>query len=156
MTFAKFVQLLQTQALYFNLASKFDDPAEGRMPFANRRQWATHFVAMMETERDSSAVNCWHMQEHESVHMWRSYCGLSEGIAVRSTYRRLCESFRSVPATLSDQQVVSIGMVKYIDYQLDVLESMNALAPIMHKRKAFEDEREVRGYLSGFVPKKCI
>lgn len=144
MRFSKFISLLHSQSLYFYLLSKLPDQAEGRLPRRHLCEWDPGLVVACEHQRNITAINCWHMRDDESVNMWQSYCGLAEGIAIRSSYARLVSCFRSVPGTLSDQQEIAIGMVKYLDFDRDLLQSNNAFAPIMCKRKAFEDDREVR------------
>jgi len=36
-----------------------------------------------------NAINCWHMNDHESAAMWKLYLKSDEGIAIQSTYRKL-------------------------------------------------------------------
>jgi hypothetical protein len=57
------------------------------------------------------------------------------------------ECFKSVDGSMSNQQVVNIGLVSYLDYETALLESNNAFAPLMCKRNVFEDDREVRAVL---------
>lgn len=78
--------------------------------------------------------------------MWRLYCGDKEGVAIRTTYGKL-------ESSLSDPEMY-IGVVTYKDYEKDgyPLYQLNPkwppehsyYYPFMHKRKAFEHEREVR------------
>ena len=39
-----------------------------------------------------NAINCWHMNDHESAAMWKLYLKSNEGIAVQSTYETLRDS----------------------------------------------------------------
>lgn len=85
-------------------------------------------------------VNCWHANEAESEAMWRLYCPGRRGVAIQTTYEKLDAS---LPAT------VLLGRVTYIDYETRmVTEAMiNGLSRLMHKRLAFEHEREIRALI---------
>ena len=82
-------------------------------------------------------VNCWYMGNEESVAMWRGYAGLSTGVAVKSTYSRLRESFQG-------EGSVWIGTVKYIDPNTEPITLGQVLHALVHKRKASKYERELR------------
>ena len=59
-------------------------------------------------------LSCWHMNEHESVAMWKIYqSGAPQGIAIQSTYRRLSEA-------ITDDSGILIGTVAYADYATEV------------------------------------
>ena len=155
MDFTKFVSLLDSQRLYFTRTDKFDDPFEGSWPTINvdarmsipegippdeHEPFLRQMKNMGEMNRywpKFNAINCWHMNEHESAAMWKLYLKSDEGIAIQSTYRRLKEA-------ITDDQQVFLGMVKYIDYEHEWIEAGNLLSPFVHKRKSFEHEREVR------------
>jgi hypothetical protein len=104
MDFTKFVSLLDSQQLYFTRVDKFDDPFEGSLPKINvaARQ---HFpdgitpevrealIKVMANTGEINqkwprfhAINCWHMNEHESAAMWKLYLKSNEGISIQSTY----------------------------------------------------------------------
>jgi hypothetical protein len=73
--------------------------------------------------------------------MWSLYAGWSplqrEGLAIRSTFRRLLESVHG------DDQIHA-GQVLYQDYDKDFIPEDNLFAPFMRKRRSFEHEREIR------------
>jgi len=83
------------------------------------------------------AVSCWHLNSHESEAMWKLYIKSEEGVAIQSTYRRLCESLSRC------QGEIFIGKVKYIDYATDQSNEPD-FWPLMHKRKSLTHEQEVR------------
>lgn len=168
MDFTKLVSLIDSQSLYFTRLDKFDDPFEGSWPKINllarkhsiedifpkgkgKKKKATDMSATMtmvsQTWRRHNAINCWHMNEHESAAMWRLYLSSSEGIAVQSTYLKLRDSF-------IEDECVHLGVVKYIDYENEVFERFGdiLLSPIVHKRKSFEHEREVRALVTKRPP----
>ena len=95
-----------------------------------------------------TAINCWHLNSHESAAMWVLYLKSNEGIAVQSTYRKLLDS-------LVDEREIFIGKVNYIDYDNEIFLDRNALAPLVYKRKSFEHEREVRAIITNW-PKEPI
>lgn len=93
-------------------------------------------------QREVTFVNSWHCQEHESAAMWSLYLKTQEGIAIQSSYERLIESL----SQYSDFGVY-IGMVNYIDYELDAISLSHGLYPFIHKRKSFEHEKELRALI---------
>jgi hypothetical protein len=155
MDFTKFVSMLDSSKLYFTRADKLNDPFEGSFPKINvaARQQVPEAIppesreayikAMTNMEWSNKqwprfhAINCWHMNEHESAAMWKLYLKSDEGIAIQSTFMKLRESF------IGDEEVY-LGVVKYIDYESEWVDSKNMFIPFVHKRKSFEHEREVR------------
>ena len=93
-------------------------------------------------ERETTFVNSWHVQEHESAAMWNIYIRSQEGIAIESTFERLINSF----SQYQDFEI-HVGMVKYIDYAREIIPPGNLLSPFMYKRKSFEHERELRALI---------
>lgn len=90
------------------------------------------------------------MNEYESAAMWQLYSRVNEGVAIRSTFSRLTNSLLGVDTLPDDLKaehaVVSVGLVEYIDYETQDLKThiANTFAPVLHKRKSFEHEHEVR------------
>lgn len=147
MDLPKFISMMDERSLYFTRSDRFTDPFEGSVPLPNvsaRLKYLEtngmdddHYREWCDSEkwRQYVAVNCWHMNEHESAAMWNLY-GAS-GIAVQSTYERLRDS-------IVDTETVFIGCVEYLDYSKDQIPGGNLLAPFLFKRKSFEHERELR------------
>lgn len=165
----KLLSLFDRSALFFSRLDKLDDPFEGYytksilslekskledLPPELRAQIPDEKAFQNEVflrrtirnfakgQREVTFVNSWYCSQHESAAMWSLYLKTREGIAIRSSYNRLCESLRGY-----GDFDVHIGMVKYIDYDQDSIESGNVLAPIMHKRKSFELEKELRAVI---------
>jgi hypothetical protein len=161
---AKFVWMLQKRALYFCRCDLMEDPfeghrtkprkdeedefvgallGEGREKLINREeaerkareQFKTFIMGTPKFMRGTLFINCWHMNEEESFAMWKLYASRDDSICVQSTYRKLA-------ALLPDE--CFLGTVRYIDYMTDIIDFENALSYIVHKRKAFEHERELR------------
>ncbi|MEO6421320.1 MAG: hypothetical protein ABIR84_01165 [Candidatus Nitrotoga sp.] len=154
MDFTKFVSFIESRCLYFTRADKFDDPFEGSSPKMNvyarndlpldvppEHQGVylknmTELGPILQIWRRYHALNCWHINEHESAALWKLYFKNDEGIAIQSTYRKLRDSF-------TDDEKVFLGVVKYIDYEKEGINT-NSFSSFVHKRKSFEHEREVR------------
>jgi hypothetical protein len=75
------------------------------------------------------------MNEQESAAMWGLYLRSNEGVCIQSTYRRLRSSL---------PKCVFIGEVNYLDYDNEGFSPQVPFNFIMHKRKSFEHERELR------------
>lgn len=160
MDFTKFVSLIDTKCLFFARADKLGDPFEGswakpnvlsrtyvpsEVPPEHRETFLKSMAALGIFKRHTPrfiAINCWHMNEHESAAMWKLYLKSNEGIAVQSTYRKLKES-------LTDDEEIFLGVVKYINYDNEIISpGSNLLSCFFHKRKSFEHEREVRAVVN--------
>jgi hypothetical protein len=152
MGLAKFLSMLEAEALYFARADVMSDEFEGSvspatleyrqktlgMSHAAFANFNAEFSADNEQLRSQIYLNCWCMSEHESTHMWEIYAGREpQGIAVRSTYRRLSES-------ITDPRAAFIGTVKYIDFKAEAIADFGGFTPFLHKRIYFEFEQEIR------------
>jgi hypothetical protein len=161
--------MLLTQSLYFVRVDQFQDPFEGSYSLPSielidsclakieatddlpsnalknlRDAWKTLPLAR-ERQRLVHALNCWHLNPHESAAMWSLYLKSNEGIAIQSTYRRFCASFHKA------SMPVFVGQVKYIDYETEAfIEPANMFSAFLHKRKSFEHEREVRAIVGHY------
>jgi hypothetical protein len=160
----KYISLLNDQALYFCRMDKFIDRFEGSLPRPNlllrkadpyakrimqssdgrletaEKSWERQF----RIGRSHAFVNCWHMNDHESAAMWQLYCSNTQGMAIRSTYQALCESFRNYP------RPVYVGVINYIDYDQEFIRDprSNTLYPLMHKRRSYYHEAELRALVT--------
>ncbi len=106
--------------------------------------------------------SCWFRKEHESFIMWGEYGDKRHpsSIALQTTIGDLIDSF----VEYDEDYDVHIGKVKYKDYREEHIEGYenfeqenlnnpdNVLklfyAPILHKKKVFNDEHEVRATIS--------
>lgn len=161
MDFTKFVSMLEEAGLFFARLDRLGDPFEGSSPRADitrreersaglgsreeARRWQDLISRGLKWRGQWTYVNCWN--ELESAAMWKLYARTEEAICVQSTYGRLRDCLNSSPSCKNDY--VYIGKVQYIDYQKDSLpDSGNILHSVMHKRRSFEHERELRAVLS--------
>jgi hypothetical protein len=141
MTLAKFIALLDTQALYFCRLDCLSDEYEGALP----RRWRRgHRALRRDAEeearrlRQSCFVNCWNMSDDESEALWRLYGAQDASVAIRSTYDELLDVARR-------NEGVLLGLITYLDYETEGLPpAPDGLARVMHKRRAFRHEEEVR------------
>jgi hypothetical protein len=159
--------MLETQTLFFTRADRFEDRFEGSYPRMNvvsrpevflkrgfpekeAKELAASMPHLGKEIRRYVAINCWHMNQHESEAMWRLYLKSNEGIAIQSNYGRLVEQF------LAFSEEVYVGAVRYIDYEKDHIPDENSLFdPFIFKRKSFEHERELRALICRLPPTKA-
>ncbi|MDE0468959.1 MAG: DUF2971 domain-containing protein [Candidatus Poribacteria bacterium] len=160
--FEVFVNLLDTQALYFTRADKFEDPYEGFIPQSIidaykqslKRVTPAEFVkAIMkrhEASRKYVMCNCWHRNVVESMAMWEKYHMRNSGVAIKTTMEKMKNSLLS-------EYSIYIGKIEYIhgntdddQYMQNFLQNDIPLAkkltyfPYFQKRKEYEHEQEVR------------
>ena len=152
MSFIKYLSLLDRKALFFGRVDKLGDPFEGsvpktdiesrpgfykRYPSGQREHLMTSFSNTVKEGRKDIVVNCWHENEIESDFIWKIYSTENEGVAIVS-------DFKDLSSSLICQELISIGRVKYIDYDTESIGDITLYSTCLHKRKSFEHEREVR------------
>ena len=89
-------------------------------------------------DQGSIFINSWHWGEDESDAMWKLYITGNNGIALRSTYKKLRESFEKSP------ERVFIGKVKYLDYNASRIPKSDTFSPFLHKKTCYQHESELR------------
>ena len=169
--FTKYVDLLTWQSLWFARLNRLGDPFEGTYPAENHARFTRMAMQELEGLRDATKeerdhrfnvvkgsagwtsrhngfctyVSCWHNNNYESAAMWKLYLKSDEGIAIRSTTRRLVNCLAQCP------ERIFVSKVKYIDFGTEAIENdrgvWNALDGIIHKRVSFAHEREVRAFM---------
>jgi hypothetical protein len=170
MELAKFASLLQTRRLYLPNPISFDDKLEGTHPEAQlahqkaisdmlfqKYQVPTRtegeFLSNLRQQRwarEWMYVSCWHRNEGESAAMWGLYAKSSDALAITTNIETLAKCLgEGVPSPLNSGKTlpVYIGNVTYIDRQTDLIDpgpGSNLFNLIMHKRKSYEHERELR------------
>ena len=98
-------------------------------------------------------INCWHSGETESLAMWKQYGTTGGSVAIQSTYKRLLHALPSetcIDRDESEDAEIYLGLVQYKNYfnpQEGLALNGNMLSPFIHKRAAFEYEKEVRAFL---------
>ncbi|MEJ2273071.1 MAG: hypothetical protein P8Y01_00600 [Woeseiaceae bacterium] len=161
MDFVKFVSLLEANALYFARTDLLGDAWEGsltRSEAEKRKALEAEMRVRMlhgttfekiRSEVTNSIASCWHANHNESMAMWRLYLASPEGVAVKSSYERLTDSFprydgkdkgRNEDNTEKELRI-HVGMVSYVDYEAP---TPPAGPRFLLKRRSFEHEREIR------------
>lgn len=167
MDLARFLSLVSTSKLYFARSDCMEDTYESAVPrkviegLREKGKELTESMTEKQREklgdvggmftnklfgalkemRQKAYLSCWYMDEYESAAMWSLYCGKGDGIAIRTDFTRLRDSLASSP------DPVFAGVVNYIDYERDGFqegEKFTVLSTVMHKRKSFQHEREMR------------
>jgi hypothetical protein len=165
MDFTKFADLVIHRRLYMARADLLGDEHEGTTPASDLEYWRQlvenapndeqrriikgnrdQLSAFAEEFRPTYYVSCWHMAPDENIAMWERYVRSNDAVVIRSTFSTL--------QSLLDPTVINIGLLRYMDYAIDRLPSVNLMQLIMHKRHFFSDEREVRAVVWTMVPEE--
>jgi hypothetical protein len=98
MDFTKFVFMLEERALFFSRADHLLDPFEGRASETSLKSDEALEPSLSRSDgaagsgsgaRQRFFINSWHVNEHESIAMWKLFAKSDDAIAVESTYGRL-------------------------------------------------------------------
>lgn len=94
-------------------------------------------------------VNCWHINEDESMAMWQLYLKSNEGIAIQTTYGNLVDAF--METAVQYKGFVEIRRVDYKKYKPSEFYEKNPKNLTLHlldgvttKRKDYSHEKELR------------
>ena len=145
---ARLVSIVANKKLNLSRVDKLRDEFEGSLTRGVMERYAQQYpdgehIATLKKFREETWVSCWHENESESEAMWRLYCQPHDGVALRTTYKRLDDSL---------PDAIFLGQVTYVDYDdtaiLPTLETLNGFGPMMHKRTAFAHEREIRAVVT--------
>ena len=139
----KFLDFVQRRSLYFSKAKKFEDLLEGTytsydLDKTKKDPTKSFHEKYVETMKETHYINCWHMNQVESLFMWKKFGKEQNSIAIQSTYKKLKESFHE------KNKKVRFGLVNYIDYDLEEMPEGEPLLAYFYKRKSFEHENELR------------
>ncbi len=130
LTFSKFASLLTYGALWFPKLNILQDQFEGMLTkpaekamHEDLKDWKNTFTSPehhkmiddmprnnIEDGREQTVVNCWFFGKTESQKMWDDYVGSTEGLAIKSTTRKLASNIYVNP------EVSMIGKVRYVDF----------------------------------------
>lgn len=98
-------------------------------------------------------ISCWHGGETESLAMWKQYGSSGGSIVIQSTYQKLLDALPSkfyIDKGNLENTSIYLGMVQYKNYfshQEGLALNGNMLSPFIHKRTAYEYEKEVRAFM---------
>ena len=150
MDLTKLVSLLDRKALHFARSDTFDDPFEGSVSAITQARRLSRYPnepplrvqrvreTISKAARSIFYVNCWHQNVAESPVLWKAYVREFDGIAVRTDFQSLCDSFSDCGHS------IYAGKVAYKDYNTSDIPIEDAMLPYFYKRIAFQDENEVR------------
>lgn len=165
MDLTKFLSLLVEESLFFSRGDKLGDPFEGSFTKLNEfmrpigllhqsvpperiQEMARNISKGLKHIPRNVVVNCWHENNYESEAMWKLY-GRDAGISVKTTFKGLSDSLKC-------DRPVFIGRIQYVDYNTTIIAETNAFTSLLHKRKSFEHEREVRAMAFDTPPDESI
>lgn len=145
MSLDKFLFLLINKQLYLSRVDQFSDKAEVLVTQKEVDYWNKSFhldiKTTCETYRTTIYANCWIKSQNEVSTMWSSYASDKDGIAIRSTVKRLIDSYSG------DLSVVIVD-VNYIDHHLETVlpsnEPPNGIRFYTTKRLSYKAENEIR------------
>lgn len=144
MRLSRFLWMLKESKLYFSRPAEFkNDPYEGTIPFANAGQIEENLKAAYGLQRKLAAISCWHMNDVESVAMWKLYVEGPDGVAIQSRIAAL--------KRLDERSPFVIGKVKYLNYEtepqrqfVEPLSALQPYLPVFQKMKGYQHEQEAR------------
>ncbi|MGA3144731.1 MAG: DUF2971 domain-containing protein [Verrucomicrobiota bacterium] len=168
MPLARFLSLLELEAMWFSRLGALQDEYEGTNPRGSRAflmriekenpdftkaktPWGGSYdelLAMADNGRSGDVgrktllVNCWFIGKTETQKMWRDYGDGGKGIAIRSTVKRLAASFQ-----ITEPVGSFVGKVNYVDfetYDLGPRGEDQALVSFLKDKNKFTDENEAR------------
>jgi hypothetical protein len=154
--------LLSTGELFFAHLPILEDAFEGALTTRSREalaDWYQGFdkstrakayeqVAEYESAQRFFYVNCWHMNDHESYLMWRSYA--HRGFAIETNFERLQAAMDASSAWVTG------GVVDYVDFSRDLTPLGNVFTHIATKDLPYKDEREFRLVYWDVDPRNAI
>lgn len=172
-TFPKFISLLTYGSLWFSKLYILQDQYEGMLPTAtkslmhkNYQKWKETFTSPdshkqidempdrnVSDGRELTVVNCWFLGNSESQKMWNDYVKNSEGVAIKSTIRKLAIYVYVEP------EYSHIGKVKYVNfdsYKMSLYDAHQAPERAFLKSKDFEHEQEIRIATMSIKTAACV
>jgi hypothetical protein len=141
MDFAKFVDLLESKALFFSRLDSLGDPREGLLTVKELDGLSGRSDGMaqsIEKSRSLSFVNCWHRGTGESMAMWDLYGASACGVAIKTTMKSLKVAIDSSPLP------IYISGVEYLDWKQHYGHSLNLIGMCVRKAEGYMHEDEVR------------
>ncbi len=147
MNFSQFVSLIVKSQIFFSKISYLGDEFEGtwfnslRNSFEKKKNFFPWGYEDLEkvtlSMRKSICVNCWHINNYESAAMWNSYLKTNEGIAIKTSLKKMKKAFLNV------NQYIKAAKMIYADFDDDLLIT-NPATPFHTKLKSYEYEQELR------------
>lgn len=146
-----FLELLQSNHLYFASARQFEDPFEGAVavlppgsPAEHRYSERELFEQTFEKLRYLTKISCWHRADYESDAMWQLYAGARKGVAICTNLERIYDAI--MPFKLKPEfghEELWAGNVNYVNLLEERL-NVSMMDRFWYKHMAFSWEREFR------------
>lgn len=155
----KLLSLIVSETLYFTSVTTLNqaDPLEGLWPLydflsivegSTVEAWREWHSSTTPQWNSFTFVNCWHLNETESIAMWRLYGGQ---FAIQTTFGRLKDAF--------PEDRIHAGKVKYVNYANQLIHSPgrpSEYATYMTKDSSFDHEKEFRVILPDYPPRESV
>ncbi|HLF52552.1 hypothetical protein [Flavobacterium sp.] len=150
MDFWKFLNLLESRALYFSNSENLGDNYEGRIPLfildkmleLDRKQGHTRNKDLNDflekTMRKNHLISSWSFADRESFAMWKMYAKDKMGIAIETDLEALKNSF-----DVTDR-FIYIGEINYINDENYYFSTGNMFYPFVTKLDFYHFENEIR------------
>jgi hypothetical protein len=145
----KFIDILLTGTIKFTLASIATDKNEINWILKNleeSKEFETHAESAslhIKNLRNSTYISCWTMKENESRSLWATYLdSTKQGVAIKSNVGNF------IKAVEWNKFSFSYSIVDYRN-EFHFEELQNNLVIINTKNKAYEEEAEVRFFITG-------
>lgn len=105
LTANKFIDLLESSEIFLCKLDKFIDEYEGKLnqcsldnmsylfrDFPNSVQMQNHLSLILKNLRNNTFTNCWHINQTENLEMWKTYCGSTDGVVIKTNINNLVSS----------------------------------------------------------------
>ncbi len=150
MDFWKFLNLLETQSLYFSNSENLGDNHEGRIPLFILKQMLVQDDERGNTNnkdtndflennlRKTHLISSWSYADRESFAMWKMYAKDRMGIAIETDLQALQQSFN-----VTDRNIY-IGEINYINEEHYYFNTSNLFYSFVTKLDFYSFENEIR------------
>lgn len=141
MDLGKFMDLLNTESLYFVSPKNLQDPFEGKFPHSNIKKVTPGLKTRLreiESRAQDIQVNCWNKDKTESIALWNAYVK-HRGIAIQSTVKKLQGSLKK-----ESKKDIEMGLINYLSHHIVSIEKGFVYDVVSYKREYFEFEKELR------------
>lgn len=154
-----FEAMILNKGIYLSRQDRLGDPFEGSLPDdytkLKKDGWGVGpwgvapygspdpyylLKKFSEFERNLMYICCFCNKDHESTLMWKGYCDVNQGIAIKTTVGKLWRSIEdSIPNDLY------LNKVRYVDFEKEQFnKNLDLISVFSLKKIEFADECEVR------------
>ncbi len=135
----KFIDMLDRRVFFASINTfKKGDPYEGDFPTRIKGPLRKSIDAIHKRARTWVFASCWHINTIESAAMWAQYTKQGEGVVIKSTLKRLKDSFEN------EERGIRVSKIEYCDYDKD--DPVDKDRIYLHKKKSYQHEAELRAF----------